>query len=532
MVTMSMFDRPALTPVSFLRRSSAVFGDRPAIVDGERTFTYREFGSRCDQLARGLAAIGIVPGDRVAALCANSHPMLELHHSVPMSGAALVPMNTRLSVPELDHILRHSGSRLLVVTKEYREVGRTLGAATGIRIVVTGGDDDTYEALLSADGPLPDAALDERQLLSINYTSGTTGSPKGVMYDHRGAYLQSLAMAYHTELAPTSRYLWTLPMFHCHGWCFPWAVTAAGATHVVVPSVDPGQIWTLLTSPEGISHFSAAPTVLTMIAQCPAARPLSKTVAVGTGGAPPTPTLLRRMGELNFAVTHLYGLTETFGPVAVNQWQPQWDAADEVRRATLLARQGVPNITANEIRVIDEFGRDVASDGRQLGEVVIRGNVVMMGYYRDPDATAQADADGWLRTGDIAVMHPDGYLELRDRRKDIIISGGENISSIEVERVIDAHPDVLESAVVGVADEKWGEVPVAFVTARDGRVLDPVDLAAYLRVRLAHFKVPKRFHTTELPRTSTGKIRKTVLRETAAGLFGGAASDPDPGAQA
>lgn len=508
------FTFEALTPTAFLRRSAVVFADRTAIVDGERTFTYRQFAERSAALTGLLAGLGVNEGDRVAALCANSHVMLELHEGAPRRGAVLVPLNIRLAVDELCYIIRHCGATVLVATAELASVARQVAAATGVRVVIAGDPDDEYDELLAAASPATNVTSDETALLAINYTSGTTGAPKGVMYHHRGAYLQALAMALHNGLGPTSRYLWTLPMFHCHGWCFPWAVTAAGGTHVCLRSIDVDTIWQLLRK-QAITHFSAAPTVLSMIASSPAAdsAALDAPVAVTTGGAPPSPTLLARMNELNMHVTHLYGLTESFGPIAVNQWNPAWDAEPAERQAALQARQGVPNVIASPLRVLDEHGTDVPADAATLGEVAVRGNDVMLGYYRDEAATGAATVDGWLRTGDLAVMHPDGYVEIRDRRKDVIISGGENISSVEVERVLDSHPAVLESAVVGAADDTWGEVPVAFVSLRPGHTADHQDLVSHVRSQIAPFKAPKRIVFGALPKTSTGKIRKNVLRQ-------------------
>ncbi len=374
---------------------------------------------------------------------------------------------------------------------------------------------EEYDAWVGGDvDPADRRDVDERSLLAINYTSGTTGRPKGVMYHHRGAALQATAMAYHARLGPEARYLWTLPMFHCNGWCFTWAVTAAGGTHVCLRTVDTAETWRLLRA-EGITHFSAAPTVLTMIAEDPAAEPLEHRVHVDTGGAPPSPALLARLDPLGLDVTHLYGLTETFGPIAVNEWQPEWDDLDADARSRLRARQGVGNLIARPLRVLDDEGGDVPADGETIGQLAARGNDVMLGYYRDEEATAAVTRAGHFLTGDLAVMHADGYVEIRDRSKDVIISGGENIASVEVEQVLDSHPAVVESAVVAMPDEKWGEVPVAFVTVRSGHDLDEDELTAYLRDRLAHFKVPRRYVTGELPRTSTGKIRKNVLRERA-----------------
>jgi fatty-acyl-CoA synthase len=511
---MADFTFSALSPASFLDRSAVVFADRLAVVDGDRRLTYRELADRSLRLAGALAALGVAPGDRVAALCANSHVMLELHHGVPFSGAVLVPMNVRLSLDEHCYVVEHSGSKVLVATAEFAERAVDLAARLpGLELVVAGGDADEYEAMIKTADPLHVLTTDERSLLAINYTSGTTGRPKGVMYHHRGAYLQALAMAFHSRLTPASRYLWTLPMFHCNGWCFPWAVTAAGATHVCLRSFDAAKVWELIRT-EGVTHFSAAPTVLTMIAESPVTGAgAGSPIRVDTGGAPPSPTLLTRMAALNIEVNHLYGLTETFGPICVNDWHPEWDGLDPDEQARLRARQGVANVIADRLRVIDGEDNDVASDATTMGEIVCRGNDVMLGYYRDDSAAAAVTVDGWLRTGDLGVMHPDGYIEIRDRSKDVIISGGENISSVEVERALDSHPDVMESAVVGRPDDRWGEVPVAFVTVREGASPSAEALIDYVRGRLAHFKAPRQIVFTELPKTSTGKIQKKVLRE-------------------
>jgi fatty-acyl-CoA synthase len=505
---MAEFTFSPLTPASFLDRAAAVFAGRTAIVDGERSFTYRDMSARCHRLAGALAAQGAERGARIAALCANSHVMLELHHAVPMMGAVLVTLNTRLSEAEMAELLDHSGSSMLVATREFADRARRLADRAGLPCFVEG---DSYEEWIAGAEPPEPADADERELLAINYTSGTTGRPKGVMYHHRGAYLQATAMAYHARLGPGARYLWTLPMFHCNGWCFTWAVTAAGGTHVCLRAVDTAEIWRLLRD-EGITHFSAAPTVLTMIAEDPAAGPLDDEVHVDTGGAPPSATLLERMGSMNLAVTHLYGLTETYGPLAINEWQPEWNELPVREQATLRARQGAPNIIARPLRVLDSDGGDVPADGETIGEIAVSGNDVMLGYYRDDEATREVTRSGCFLTGDLAVMHPDGYVEIRDRSKDIIISGGENIASVEVEKVLDSHPSVVESAVVGMPHERWGEVPVAFVTLRKDDV-DADALAEYARERLARYKVPRRFEFGELPKTSTGKIQKNILRD-------------------
>ncbi|MBU8822989.1 acyl--CoA ligase family protein [Mycolicibacterium goodii] len=510
---MAVFTFASLSPTSLRQRSAQAFPDRLAVVDGELRLTYSDFSQRCDRVTSALAASGVCRGDRVAALCANSHIMLELHQAVPARGAVLVPLNTRLAFEEMQYIIGHSGARMVIATREFADRARDLACDAGIDVVIEG---EGYDAWLpDVESPEDQLEVDERDLLAINYTSGTTGRPKGVMYHHRGAYLQAVAMAYHTRLDPATGYLWTLPMFHCNGWCFTWAVGAAGGTHVCLRTIDPAEIWRLLRE-GGITHFSAAPTVLTMIAEHPAARPLPARVHVDTGGAPPSPALLARLTPLGFDVTHLYGLTETYGPVAVNVWQPEWDELPPAEAAGLRARQGVGNIIANPLRVVDIDGADVPRDGSTIGEIAVRGNDVMLGYYNDDAATAAATRSGYFLTGDLAVMHPDGYVEIRDRAKDVIISGGENIASIEVEKVIDSHPEVLESAVVGVADEKWGEVPVAFITPRDGSAVTPEELTRFVREHLAAFKVPRTMVFDHLPKTSTGKIQKNVLRARAA----------------
>ena len=526
---MTTFSSEPLTPTAFLTRSARVFPDRVAIVDAGLRLTYRQLADRSHRLPGALRARGVRPGDRVAALCTNSATMLQMHHGVPWAGAVLVSLNVRLSASELTWILDHSGASLLVADEALGDLAREVSGTAGVPLLVAGGDPDDYARELDAAEPLGLPCTDEHGLLALNYTSGTTGRPKGVMYGHRGAYLQAIAMAHHAGLGPRSRYLWTLPMFHCNGWSFPWAVTAAGGTHVCLPRVEPEQIWHHLRE-DGVTHLSAAPTVLTMIVNAEGADhgPVGRHVAVQTGGAPPSPTLLARLAALDLEVTHLYGLTETYGPVAVNQWHPEWTDLPEDEQARLKARQGVGNVVAEGLRVVSPAtDADVAEDGDDIGEILARGNDVMLGYYRDEEATRAAtwtdphDGRAWFRTGDLAVVHPDGYVEIRDRSKDVIISGGENISSVEVERVLDSHPDVVESAVVAVADQTWGELPLAHVTLRDGAEVTDEELAAHVRERLAGFKVPRWFLRGELPRTSTGKIQKNVLRERAR-------SDPPP----
>ncbi|MBC3192693.1 AMP-binding protein [Pseudonocardia sp. C8] len=500
-----------LTPTAFLDRAAAAHGDRIAVVDGDLRYTYTELHERCHALAGGLAAIH--SGRPVAVLVPNTHVGLEATFAVPWSGVPLVAINTRLSAGEIAYILAHSGASVLVHDPAFDElVADALGRLDAPPQDVRVGDD--YERLISWGEPTAVTPDDERALLSINYTSGTTGKPKGVMYHHRGAYLQALAMVGHTGLTPSSVHLWTLPMFHCNGWCFPWAVTAAAATHVCLPAVEPARIWELIRD-HGVTHLNGAPTVLSMIAHAPQAAPVATPVRVATGGAPPSPAILRRMAELGFEVTHLYGLTETFGPAMICDWRPEWNDLGGEAQARMKARQGVGNMISCTVRVITEDGDDVPADGVTTGQIALRGNNVMLGYLDDEQATRDAVPDGWFRTGDIGVLHPDGYVELRDRSKDVIVSGGENIASVEVEQAIADHPAVLEVAVIAVPDEHWGEVPAAYVTLRAGATATEDDIVAHVRDRLARFKAPKKVTFTELPKTSTGKIQKFVLRAEA-----------------
>jgi fatty-acyl-CoA synthase len=497
----------ALTPVSFLHRSATLLGDRTAVVEGDIRLSYDQLASHVAKASSSLREAGIADGDRVAVLAPNAWEMLVAHFAVPAAGAILVALNYRLTARDLGRILEHSGTSLLVYDGEFADVADQLDVRR------------LPAAVLSPNkghgAGLPPRPTDELALISLNYTSGTTGDPKGVEYLHRGAYLQALAMAHHMKMCPGSVYLWTLPMFHCNGWCFPWAVTAAGGTHVCLRKVEPERIWQLIHA-EGVTHLCAAPTVLTALAEASSARRVEgPTVRIATGGAPPSPNLLARLSDLNFDVTHLYGLTETYGPAVVCDWQPQWDALAPAKRARLKARQGNVNILASELRIADAQGRTLPRDGQSMGEVLLRGNTVMRGYFHDPEATAAAMKDGWFRTGDLGVMHPDGYIELRDRAKDIIISGGENIPSIEVEQALCGHPDVVEASVVGAADDYWGEVPVAFVVPRDKSV-SPDELIAFARTVLPGFKVPRRIFFEPLPKTSTGKVQKHVLRQRVA----------------
>jgi fatty-acyl-CoA synthase len=503
---MAEVSQSALTPLRFLERSAQVWAQRPAVVSGERTFTYAEHDERIRRLAGALAERGIGPGDRVATLLPNVHAMLELHYAVPGIGAVLVPLNTRLTRDDYAYILEHSGASLVVVAPELRE---QLPEDAPPAVV----DGEEYEVLVGRAEPRElERPGDERDLLSINYTSGTTGRPKGVMTTHRGAYLHSLGVIPEAGLTPRSSYLWTLPMFHCNGWAYTWAVTAAGAKHVCLPKVEAAPIWRALTE-QGVTHLCCAPTVLTTIVSAEQARPLEEPAHVFVGGAPPSPALLEKAAKLHLEVTHLYGLTETYGPIAVCAWNPDWDELPADEQAALRARQGVGTIVSERMRVVDAEMNDVPADGETLGEVCMRGDNVMVGYYRDEAATAEAFKGGWFHSGDLGVVHGNGYIELRDRLKDVIISGGENIATIEVEQALAAHPSVSEVAVVAAPDERWGEVPVAFVTAAADSTPAEGELQEFARGRLARFKVPKRIEVVdELPKTGTGKIQKFLLR--------------------
>ncbi len=506
-----------LTPTAFLDRTAAIFPDRVGVIDGPLRRTWSELQERSRRLASALQHAGIAHGERVAFLAPNTAELLEAHFGVPAAGAVLVAVNSRLLEDEVASILEHSASRILVVDSELAQLGSAAAERAGVeRILVAGPGASSYEEFLAQAPPgAPEPRLnDENETISVNYTSGTTGRPKGVMYTHRGAYLNALAEAHHAGLDTRSVYLWTLPMFHCNGWCFPWAVTAAAATHVCLRQVEPASVWRLIDDEE-VTHLCGAPTVLIMLASDPAAHALERPVLATTAAAPPPPSVIARVEALGFEVNHVYGLTETYGPITICEWDPAWDGADGEQRARLRARQGVGMLTADPVRVVDEQMRDVPRDGETMGEVVMRGNNVMKGYLDDPGATAAAFAHGWFHSGDLGVMHPDGYVELRDRAKDIIISGGENVSSIEVERVLMRHPDVVDVAVVAQPDEKWGERPRAFVALKPGAQPTEAELIAFARDHLPGFKAPQNVEFGDLPRTSTGKVRKTELRDRA-----------------
>jgi fatty-acyl-CoA synthase len=465
--------RTEMTPLLFLERSQKVYDNRIGAVYGTRRFTYGEIGARARILATALAKAGIRRGDRVAFLAPNVPAILEAHFGVALAGGILVAMNTRLNAEEVGYILEHSGSRLFFVDAELAQgVSGLRGNAKTVEQTITIDDREfapsiprvfegpEYEEFLDVSVDLSFACRvpNEEDVYSINYTSGTTGRPKGVMYTHRGGYLNALGEVVAHRMDTGSVFLWTLPMFHCNGWCFPWAVTAAGARHLLVRKVDPPLVWRLVRE-QGVTHFNGAPTVLIMLINDPTApqQPLARPLRIATGGAPPSPTLLAQWEAIGATITHLYGLTETYGPHTYCDWHPEWNDFEPERRAKLRARQGFPNVVACELRVVDDEMSDVPPDAETMGEVVMRGNNVMKGYFADPEATAQAFRGGWFHSGDVGVLHLDGYIELRDRKKDIIISGGENISTIEVEQAIASHPDVLEVAVIAVPDEKWGE---------------------------------------------------------------------------
>ncbi|MGF1666930.1 MAG: long-chain-fatty-acid--CoA ligase [Acidimicrobiia bacterium] len=516
-----------LTPLLFLERSADVFPDKAAIRYRDRIITYAGMKASTNQLARALQASGVAPGERVAYLMPNLPEMQIAHFAVPLAQGVLVAINTRLSGAEIEYILQHSGATMLVVdTALLAVVAPHLAACPDLRQVVTchdphSGIDDpgahtSYADLLARgdDRPLLFRVEDEEQTISINYTSGTTGRPKGVMYTHRGAYLNALAELLHSGHTPESVYLWTLPMFHCNGWCTTWALPAIGGTSVCLRAVDPAEIWRLIDS-EGVTHLNAAPTVMISMVNDPGAAPFGRDFVITTAGAPPSPTIIAQMTGLGARIVHVYGLTETYGPYTVCERQTDWDRLDEPDRVRLIARQGVAYIGADPIRVVDGQMNDVPRDGATMGEVVMRGNNVMSGYYADPEATENAFQGGWFHSGDLGVWHPDGYVELRDRAKDIIISGGENISTIEVEQAVVSHPAVLECAVVAMPHDTWGERPKAFVTLKPDATVSPTELIAHVKSRLASFKAPDEVEIVDaLPKTSTGKIQKYVLRET------------------
>ncbi len=521
----------ALSPLSFLERSARVWPSKTAVIYGARRLTYAELADEVQRVARALRASGVGPGDRVAYLMPNLPEMLIAHYAVPLAGAVLVAVNTRLTAGEVAYILDHSGARTVVADAALLPVAVAAVKDTdAVTEVVVAEDTElgpvnpdlseeprlvSYSEFLArgTGEPLSWSVPDELAPIAINYTSGTTGRAKGAVYTHRGAYLNCFGEIIHSRHDENSVYLWTLPMFHCNGWCTPWSLTAIGGTHVCLREVRGDAIWQQLREHQ-VTHLNAAPTVVSSILNAPEAGPLTRPVLITTAGAPPSPTTIAQMEQMGFRIVHVYGLTETYGPISYCQSQPQWAALSTEKRSVLQARQGVSMIQAEGLRIVDEAMADVPSDGETMGEIVMRGNNVMAGYSRDPQATAQAFRGGWFHSGDLGVMHPDGYIELRDRIKDIVISGGENISTVEVEQALMSHPAVLEVAVIGVPDDKWGESPKAFVVFRPGHSATPEELLAHVRVKIARYKAPREIEiVVDLPKTSTGKIQKFVLRE-------------------
>ncbi len=514
-----------LTPLVMLERTARVFPRREAVVHGDLRWSYAQLALETGRMAGALRRAGVGRGDRVAILAPNTPAHLVAHFAMPLLGAPLVSINTRLAAAEIAYILDHCGAKVLLVDPE---LAKPLDAILPERralqqvIEIPDGIVAARPGKLAWDAfakdapvlPVENTVEDEEDVISINYTSGTTGMPKGVMYTHRGAYLNALSQIGVLGLSRSSTLAWTVPMFHCNGWCMAWAFTGVAGKHICLRKVDPPEIFRLIDE-EGITHLNGAPTVLLMLASDPAAqgKRFDPPIRTCTGGAPPSTTLLEQMEKLGVKITHLYGLTETYGPHVVCEIQDGWEKLDTAARAKLMSRQGVPFPHAVYLRVVDSEMHDVPADGQTMGEVVMRGNNLMRGYYDDPDATAKAFSGGWFHSGDVGVMHPDGYIELRDRSKDIIISGGENISTIEVENTIYKHPAVLECAVVSMPHEKWGEVPKAFVTLRPGAKASAEDIIAFTKELLAPFKCPKAVEFCELPKTATGKIQKFKLRE-------------------
>jgi len=509
-----------LTPLEFLSRNAIAYCDCTGVVDGDRRFTYSEMQQRVHRFGAALQQAGIVPGDRVAVLARNGVLPLEAHFAVPLIGAVLVTLNIRLQAGELVTILNHSGARMLLGDADLvAPLLERRGAMPQVERMIS--DYETF--LCQGNHPVAPHAPQEEDVISINYTSGTTGVPKGVMYTHRGAYLNAIGEIVEHGLSYRSVYLWTLPMFHCNGWCFSWAVTGVGGRHICLPEVNAERAVKLIQD-EGVTHLCGAPVVVRTLSEYCSRHGIrfSPEIKMVIAAAPPPPAVIRAAEMVGIQMTHVYGLTETYGPHSVCAWHTDWDNEPLEKRALLKARQGVPYVVfGTDMRVVDEQMRDVPADAAAVGEVVMRGNNVMLGYYREPKATATAFRGGWFHSGDLAVMHPDGYIEIRDRAKDIIISGGENISSLEVERVLYEHPSVLEAAIVARHDEKWGEVPHAYVLLKDGALASEQELIDFCRSRLAHFKCPKAVHFGPLPKTSTGKIRKNVLRQHSRPAAGG-----------
>ena len=511
----------ALTPMDFARRARKLYGDREAVVDGDLRLTYREFLDRCDRWSSTLQQLGVARGDRVAYVAPNTHAQLESFYASPQIGAVLVPINYRLTPDDFVYLVNHSGAKVVCAHRDY------LAAVESIRSKLPAVDhfvalEGSHAGWLDYETLIAEGVNDffrpeigESDLLTINYTSGTTSRPKGVIITHRNAYMNSVGTLLHEHMTCADRYLWTLPMFHANGWTFVWTITAAGATHVCLSKVDPKRVFELIDT-ERITMLCAAPTVLISLANADEGvrRNARRGVRVLTAGAPPAASTIERLeGELGWTVTQMYGLTETAPFITVCESRAEHEQLSMAESAVIKARQGVELITSGETTVIDDEGNEVSADGKTVGEIVVRGNVVMAGYYNDPEATAEAMRDGWFHTGDAAVIHPDGYIEIRDRLKDVIISGGENISSVEVEGVLLRHPAVQEVAIVGLPHERWGEAPHAFVVLRSDANTTEDELREFARSQLAHFKAPRTVtFVEELPKTATGKIQKYVLR--------------------
>jgi fatty-acyl-CoA synthase len=515
-----------LSPISFLVRAARVYPDRIAIIHGARRITYAQMFERCRRLASALAAHGVGRGDTVAVFAPNVPALLEAHTGIPMTGGVICAINTRLDASTIAFILQHSEAKILIVDRELAPVASKALSQMEHPPLVIGIDDalttageilgQEYEDFIAGGDPAFPVSLpgDEWDAISLGYTSGTTGDPKGVVCHHRGAYLNAAGLALATEMSTRSVYLWTLPMFHCNGWTFTWAVTMLGATHVCLRRVDPALIYELIAA-HRVTHLCAAPVVLTMLIHAPAEaiRTFDHKAKIFTGGAAPPTPVIAAMEQRGFEVGHVYGLTEVYGPLTVCMWQEGLEEMSLEDRARFLSRQGVPHPLAEDAQVMDAQMNIVPHDAATMGELMLRGNTVMKGYLKNPSATKAAFAGGWFHSGDLGVMHPDSYIEIKDRSKDIIISGGENISSLEVEEVLYKHPLVMEAAVVAEDDEKWGEVPHAFVTLRPGvDAPSEDDIIGFCRVNLARFKVPKRVTFTQLPKTATGKIQKYELR--------------------
>ena len=517
----------ALTPMEFARRARRLYPESEAVVDGPLRLTYGQFFDRCDRWSAALQGMGVARGDRVVYIAPNTHAQLASFYAVPQIGGVLVPLNYRLTADDFAYMINHSGARVVCAHEDYlAAVDSVRGQLNGVEhfVALEGSRPGwiDYETTLAATAPaFTPVPIDERDLLTINYTSGTTSRPKGVMITHRNAYINAIGTLVHLPMTSGDRYLWTLPMFHANGWTFTWIATAVGAAHICLRRIDPSTVFRLIAD-ESVTMLCAAPTVLIALANAPeeARRLARRDVRVVTAGAPPAAATIQRMeGEFGWVVTHVYGLTETAPFITVCESRPQHAQLPAEQRAAIKARQGVELVTSGELRVVNEDGTEVPHDGQTLGEIIVRGNVVMEGYFNDPKATGQAIRDGWFHTGDAAVVHPDGYAEIRDRFKDVIISGGENISSVEVEGVLMRHPAVQEVGVVGVAHERWGEVPHAFVVFKPGASASEGELIDFVRERLAHFKAPHGVSVIpELPKTATGKIQKYVLRQGKAAI--------------